>query len=258
MFPGLRTNTHQPGVGLLQVLLTFVVIVVMVVVIAGQVGCLCEVEGVEGVDYRLLRMQVCDVGLVVLVPIEVSQQLEVLLSLESPDGEELQVDFEPDKYEEKSCQDGDDAEEGPQVELVTDQEVEQEDQTTQDQDQQEDEMEDEPGEDQSQVEVDPTDDQEDVGEEPGEVGGETPRQDGVALVEREEGGAVHQARGEEEGAQSVSGEVLVQPLLTHLPGVDHAPRVVNEHVQLVVVGAELGHEAVYVPGQRSSDHLIHY
>ena len=110
----------------------------------------------------------------VLGPIEVSQQLKVLLSLDPPDGEELQVDFEPDKDEEKSCQDRNDAEHGPQVEMVADKEVEEEDQTSQDEEEKENEMEDEPGKDQPDVEVEPTDYQEDVGEEPGEVESETP------------------------------------------------------------------------------------
>ena len=85
----------------------------------------------------------CDIGLVMfLVPIEVSQLLEVLLSLHPPDGEKLQVDFEPDKDEEKTSQDGNQAEEGAEEKVVAHQKVEEEDETTQDEEEKEDEVED--------------------------------------------------------------------------------------------------------------------
>ena len=148
---------------------------------------------------HLLRINVSDVGLMmVLAPIEVSQELQVLLSLDPPDGKELEVDLEPDKDEEKSGQDGNYAEHRAEGEVVADQQVEEEDQAAEDEEEKEDEMEDEPGEDQSDAEVDPADHKEDVGQEPGEVEAESPAKDREALLGGEEGGAGHDAGGDED------------------------------------------------------------
>ena len=49
----------------------------------------------------------------------------------------------------------------------------------------------------------------------------------------------HKLLGEDVGAQGVCGKVFLQSLLCHLPGVDHAPGIVDQHVQLCVLAAEI-------------------
>ena len=49
----------------------------------------------------------------------------------------------------------------------------------------------------------------------------------------------HKLLGEDVGAQGVCGKVFLQSLLCHLPGVDHASGIVDQHVQLCVLAAEI-------------------
>ena len=108
------------------------------------------------------------------------------MSVNSLNIKELKVDFQPDKNEEQSCEDWNDTEQGPHVELVGHQEMEEEAEATEYEEDEEDEMKDEPGDDEFNVEVDPTHHQEDVGEEPEEVSSEGCSQGSVGLLEGEQ------------------------------------------------------------------------
>ena len=134
----------------------------------------------------MFRTVVRDVRLVRLVVVKVFQQLKLSLPFNSPESEELEIDFEPDEGEKEPGQYWNGAQQGPHVKPERHEQVQQEDQTTQQEEQDENQVKDEPRHDEFDVEINPTDDQEDVGQEPDEVCRESRGEDQVGVLEREE------------------------------------------------------------------------